>query len=215
MVNDARGGGLAGAEVIAARVVWRQGGCGCNAGGCMTLLILGMLLWSAAHLFKRIAPGPRRALGDAGKGAVALAVLGSVVLMVLGYRAAEVVPLYTLPGYLVHVNNLLMIFAFYLYAASGMRTAITRVIRHPQLTAIKTWAVAHLLVNGELASVVLFGGMLAWAVVEVILINRAEPVWVRPARVPVRKEAMAVAGTLIVVGIVMAVHNWLGVQPWG
>ena len=181
----------------------------------MTLLALGMLLWWAAHLFKRVAPEQRRALGDAGKGAVALVVLGSVVLMVLGYRAAEVVPLWSPPGFLVHVNNVLMILAFYLYAASGMKTAITRVIRHPQLTAIKTWAVAHLLVNGDLASAVLFGGMLAWAVVSVIVINRAEPVWVRPEPAPARKEAMAVAGTLIVVGVVMAIHNWLGVQPWG
>ena len=54
-------------------------------------------------------------------------------------------------------------------------------MRHPQLTAVKIWAVAHLLVNGDLASLVLFGGLLAWAVVEVIVINRSE-VWVRPAR---------------------------------
>jgi uncharacterized membrane protein len=181
----------------------------------MTLLILGMALWWAAHLFKRLAPARRAALGDKAKGPVALAVLGSVVLMVLGYRSAPQIDLWYPPGFLVHLNNLLMIFAFYLYAASGMKTAITRVIRHPQLTAIKTWAVAHLLVNGDLAALILFGGLLAWAVVAVIVINRAEPVWVRNAPAPARKEVMAAVGTLIVVGAVMAVHNWLGVQPWG
>jgi uncharacterized membrane protein len=181
----------------------------------MTLLILGMLLWWGAHLFKRLAPAQRTAMGDKAKGPVALAVLGSVVLMVLGYRAAEFVPLWTPPTFLVHVNNLLMIFAFYLYAGSGMKTAITRVIRHPQLTAVKTWAVAHLLANGDLASVILFGGLLAWAVVSVIVINRAQPEWQRNAPVPVQKEVMAVVGTVVVVGIVMAIHNWLGVQPWG
>ncbi len=180
----------------------------------MTLLILGMLLWWGAHLFKRFAPARRAAMGDKAKGPVALAILGSVVLMVLGYRAAAYVPLWSPPAFLVHVNNLLMILAFYLYAASGMKTAVTRVIRHPQLTAIKAWAVAHLLVNGDLASVILFGGLLAWAVVSVIVINRAEPVWVRNPPAPMRKEAMAVVGTLVVVGVVMAVHNWLGVRPW-
>jgi uncharacterized membrane protein len=181
----------------------------------MVILVAGLLLWWAAHLFKRVAPGPRGRMGDAGKGVVALGVVASVVLMVLGYRAAEVVPLWSLPPFVVHINNLLMVFAFYLYAASGMKTAITRVIRHPQLTAVKLWAVAHLLVNGDVASVVLFGGILAWAVVSVIVINRAQPVWERPAPVAASREVMAIVGTVVVVGVVMGLHNWLGVQPWG
>jgi uncharacterized membrane protein len=96
-----------------------------------------------------------------------------------------------------------------------MKTRITRVIRHPQLTAVKTWAVAHLLVNGDLASVILFGGLLAWAVVEVILINRAEP---RPAPnppAPVGKEIGAVLGAVLVMAAIGWVHNWLGVWPYG
>ena len=88
-------------------------------------------------------------------------------------------------------------------------------IRHPQLTAVKTWAVAHLLVNGDLASVVLFGGLLAWAVVEVILINRAVPRGPLPEPVPVGKEIGAVIGAIVVLVGIMLVHNWLGVQPWG
>lgn len=181
----------------------------------MTLIVLGLALWWAAHLFKRLAPGPRARLGDAGKGLVALGVLAGVVLMVIGYRGVEHVNVWFPPAFLTHVNNLLMLFAFYLYAASGMKTRITRVIRHPQLTAVKTWAVAHLLVNGDLASVILFGGLLAWAVVEVILINRAEPRPVPPAPAPVGKEIGAVAGAVVVMGVVMLIHNWLGVQPWG
>ena len=108
-----------------------------------------------------------------------------------------------------------MLFAVYLYAASGMKTRITRVIRHPQLTAVKTWAVAHLLVNGDLASVILFGGLLVWAVVEVVLINKAEP---RPALntpTPMGKEIGAVVGAVVVLVGIMLVHNWLGVPPWG
>ena len=181
----------------------------------MTLLVLGMLLWWGAHLFKRVAPGTRADMGDKAKGLIAVLVVASVALMVVGYRAAPQIDVWYPPAFLVHVNNLLMVFAFYLYAASGMKTAITRVIRHPQLTAIKTWAVAHLLVNGDVAAIILFGGLLAWAVVSVIVINRAEPVWVRPAPAPARKEVMAVVGTLVVVAIVMAIHNWLGVRPWG
>ncbi len=181
----------------------------------MLVLILGLALWTAAHLYKRFAPESRARLGDRGKGLVAAALVVSVVLMVLGYRAAPYVAVWTPPAFLTHVNNLLMLLAFYLYAASGMKTAITRRIRHPQLTAVKTWAVAHLLVNGDLASILLFGGMLAWAVVEVIAINRAEPVWTPPPPAPVSKEVMAVVGAVVVVGIVGAIHIWLGVNPFG
>ncbi|MES2665919.1 MAG: NnrU family protein [Pseudomonadota bacterium] len=180
----------------------------------MGMLIAGMLLWWGAHLFKRLAPGPRAALGAKGMGLVAVLVVLSVVLMVLGYRGADFVPLWSPPAFLVHLNNLLMVFAFYLYAASGAKTRITRIIRHPQLTAVKVWAVAHLLVNGDVASIILFGGMLAWAVVSVIVINRAGPAWVKPPVAPLRKEMTAVVATLVVVGLVMAIHNWLGVQPW-
>jgi uncharacterized membrane protein len=181
----------------------------------MALIVLGLALWWAAHLFKRLAPGPRARLGDPGKGLVAVGVVAGVVLMVIGYRGVEHIDLWYPPAFLTHVNNLLMLFAVYLYAASGMRTRITRVIRHPQLTAVKTWAVAHLLVNGDLASVILFGGLLAWAVVEVILINRAEPRGPLPEPAPIGKEIGAIVGAVVVTGAIGWVHNWLGVWPFG
>jgi uncharacterized membrane protein len=181
----------------------------------MTLIILGLLLWWGSHLFKRLAPGPRARLGDPGKGLVALGVVASVVLMVMGYRGHTAPDLWYPPAFLTHVNNLLMLLAVYLYAASGMKTRITRAIRHPQLTAVKTWAVAHLLVNGDLASVILFGGLLAWAVVEVILINRADPRGPLPEPAPMGKEIGAVVGAAVVTGAIGWVHNWLGVWPFG
>lgn len=181
----------------------------------MLLIILGLALWIGAHFLKRLAPDLRARMGDKGKAVLGIVTVLGVVLMIAGYRGAEYVELWPKVQALVGINNLLMVFAFYLYAASGMKTAITRKIRHPQLTAIKTWAVAHLLVNGDLASVVLFGGLLAWAVAEVIVINRADRNWVRPAPVPMSREVMAVVGALVVTGIVMGIHNWLGVQPWG
>jgi uncharacterized membrane protein len=189
----------------------------------MTLIVLGLALWWGAHLFKRLAPGPRARLGEPGKGLVAVLVLASVVLMVWGYRGSDwlgiegaaQVDLWYPPAFLTHVNNLLMLFAVYLYAASGMKTRITRAIRHPQLTAVKTWAVAHLLVNGDLASIVLFGGILAWAVVSVILINRAEPRGPLPEPAPLGKEIGAAVGAVVVTGAIGWVHNWLGVWPFG
>ncbi|KPQ07034.1 MAG: putative membrane protein [Rhodobacteraceae bacterium HLUCCA12] len=179
------------------------------------VLILGVALWAGAHLFKRLAPERRAAMGEAGKGLVAVAVLASIVLMVLGYRWAEYVHLWTPPSFLIHLNNLLMLLAIYLFAASVLKTRITRVIRHPQLTAVKTWALAHLLVKGSLAGVVLFGGLLAWAVVAVILINRAQRDWQRPAPASWISEAIAVVLALVGLWLIGTVHIWLGVWPYG
>ena len=182
----------------------------------MTLLILGVALWWAAHLFKRVAPDARARLGDPGKGIVAVAVLASVVMMYFGYGAArpEAAVWWGRNPALVGINNLLMVLAVYLYAASGAKSALARKIRHPQLTAVKTWAVAHLLVNGDLPSIILFGGLLAWAVVSVILINRAQREWVPPVAKP-GAEVKAIVATVVVTVVVMLIHNWLGYQPWG
>ena len=181
----------------------------------MIWIVLGLAMWTAAHVFKRLAPARRAAMGNAGMGLVTVAVLASVVLMVIGYRSADQIDLWYPPAFLTHINNLLMLLAVYLYAASGMKTRITAVIRHPQLTAVKTWAVAHLLVNGDLASILLFGGLLAWAVVEVIVINRAVPRPAPPAPAPIGKEIGAVVGAVVVMGAIGWVHNWLGVWPFG
>ena len=112
----------------------------------MTLLILGLLLWVAAHYFKRLMPDARAALGDKGKGLVAVAIVVSVVMMILGYRSAGYVDVWTPPAFLVHVNNTLMIFAFWVYgssAAKGAKVWPANKIRHPQLTAVKIWALVR------------------------------------------------------------------------
>ena len=154
------------------------------------LLILGVALWSGAHLFKRFAPDRRAAMGERGKGLVSVLLLVSIVLMVLGYRGAETVVLWSAPGFFTHMNNLLMLGALYLYVASVLRTRITTKMRHPQLTGVKIWALAHLLVNGDTPSFLLFGGLFVWALAEVIVLNRVAP----PGpyhEVPVEKEIAA------------------------
>ena len=148
----------------------------------MVLLISGVALWWAAHLFKRVAPGPRAALGDKGKGLVAVLLILSVFLMARGYGQAGGPVWWGRSPATTGINNLLMLLAFYLYAADGMGTRVTAWIRHPQLTGFALWAFAHLLPNGDLPSFVLFGGLLVWALAEMAVINRAQPRWTPPAR---------------------------------
>ena len=179
----------------------------------MLILILGVALWWAAHLAKRLAPDLRDRLGRSG---ITGLLLVSVLMMIVGYRVSDGPYWWGASAPLKGINNLLVLVGFYLFAASGMKTGITRRIRHPQLVGFSLWAFAHLLVNGDLPSVVLFGGLLAWAIVEIIVINRAEPRWQPPAHpIPIRKEGMALVGTLLVFGVVGMIHAWLGYNPFG
>lgn len=183
----------------------------------MALLILGLILWSAVHFFKRVLPEKRAKLGDPGKGLVALLIVGSIVLMVLGYRAADVITVWQPPSFLVHINNLLMITAFWIYgssAAKGAKAWPAYHVRHPQLFAFSIWAFAHLLVNGDLASILLFGGLLAWALATVQVINRAEPDWIPPEPAGKATYVRLAVITIVIVLIVTGIHTWLGVWPF-
>ncbi len=180
----------------------------------MTLLILGLALWILAHVFKRIAPDVRARLGEKGKGLVALALLGAVVLMVMGYRRAEFIPIYTPIEGIGHLNNLLMIIAVFLTGVGGTRGLLADKIRHPMLLGGVVFAIAHLLVNGDLASLILFGGIGLWALLQMILINRGDGEWVRPESRGVKGDAMNFAATVVLVAIIAGIHIWLGHNPF-
>ena len=180
------------------------------------LLILGVLLWSGAHVWKRLAPASRARFGESGKGIVALLSLVAIVLMVLGYRWAPYTEIWPQSRALVSFNNLLMLLSFYLFAASGMKTVVTKYVRHPQLWGVRLWAIAHLMVKGDLASLLLFGGMLVWAQIAVGLYNRDNPLWTRAEPVvSMGKEIGAVVGAVLLVGAVGYIHIWLGYRPFG
>lgn len=179
----------------------------------MAYLVLGLILWTAAHLFKRVAPELRARMGTAGKGVVALGVLAGLALMIIGYRQAESVNVWFPPAWTVHVNNLMMLGAVFLYGMSATKGRLRGAMRHPQLTAVKVWAVAHLLVNGDLASLILFGGLLGWAVLEVVVINMSED-WDRPQPGEAKKDILLVVITVVLFFAMTFVHNWLGVWPF-
>lgn len=178
----------------------------------MTLLILGVALWMAAHFFKRAMPEQRAAMGDKGKGLVTLGIVASIVLMVIGYRAAPFINVWYPPSFMVHINNLLVLLAIWMMSPAGKKGLILNKVRHPMLAGFKAWAFAHLLVNGDLASIILFGGLLAWAVIEVIVINKAEPDWTPGAPGTLAKDAMFLAASVVLLVIIGMIHGWLG--PW-
>lgn len=181
----------------------------------MTLLILGLLIWTLTHLFKRLMPDARERMGDAGKMVATVGGVVGIVLMVIGYRAAEGPVFWGRSPMLVGINNLLMLLSVYLFAASGMKLAIARRLRHPMLAGVSLWALAHLLVNGDLKSFVLFGGIWVWAILSVKTINAAQPVWEKPAEKPMKKEVIGGLAALVTYGVIAGIHYALGVATFG
>lgn len=179
----------------------------------MILLTLGVLLWAFAHYFKRLAPAMRETLGNKGKGLVAVAIVASLLMMIFGYRGADYIHVWSPPSWTVHLNNLMMLIAVFVYGMSATTGRLRGKMRHPQLTAVKIWAAAHLIVNGDLAAIILFGGLLAWAVGSVIMINRSET-WVRPKPGDPKKDILLVVITLVLFAVMTAIHTWLGVWPF-
>lgn len=184
----------------------------------MTMLIAGVVLWAAAHLFVALAPDARRALitrlGEGPyKGLFSLALVAALVLIVLGWRATPPTSLWLPPPGMRHATMLLVPIAVVLFISAHAPTDIKRIIRHPQLTGVKLWAVAHLLSNGETRSIILFGGLLVWAVLEVIFINRRDGARVKPAPVgPAKTVLSAVIGLLISAALLFA-HPWFAGVP--
>jgi uncharacterized membrane protein len=113
-----------------------------------------------------------------------------------------------------HLNNLAMLIAIFLYGVGGTKGTLYTRMRHPMLWGTVIWAASHLLVNGDLASVILFGGIGAWALVAMAAINRAGP-WARPvAGRGIKGDAMNLVGTLVIYGLIAGIHVWLGYNPF-
>lgn len=184
----------------------------------MALLILGLLLWSGMHLFKALAPQARtrivERIGFAPYRVLfALLLVAALVLIILGWRATPPVSLWLPPVGLRHVTHLLMPIAVIGFLSSRLPTDIKQVIRHPQLAGVKLWAFAHLLANGEQRSVILFGGLLAWAVAEMIVINRRDGAWQKPPRVGWGRTLASAAFGLIVTALLIWAHPWFAGMP--
>ncbi|MEQ9015937.1 MAG: NnrU family protein [Roseovarius confluentis] len=185
----------------------------------MTLLILGLILWTVAHLFKRVAPGPRAALqdrmGDASKAVFAVVLLISVVLMVMGYRGADTTFYWGRSPATTGINNLLMLIAVALYGVGNSKSRLREKMRHPMLWGTVIWAVSHILVNGDSVSLVLFGWIAVWALVEMAMINRAVTDYAPWSGGSVAGDIRLAVIAIVLYAIIAGIHTWLGYYPFG
>ena len=180
----------------------------------MIRLVLGVLLWSGVHMIP-CAARPMRArlvarLGDqAYRGVFSLAIVAAIGLMVVGWRATPPTFLYPPPAWGHDVALVLVLIGLVLFAASTFPSNIKRFVRHPQLCGVFIWAAAHLISNGEGRSVVLFGGIGAWALVAIGFINRRDGPYERPAPQPLSAELKPVVAALVAYAILFLAHPYL------
>ena len=188
----------------------------------MTLLIIGLVLFLGLHSVSIVAPAWRdaqvAARGEAAwKGIYSVASVVGLGLLVYGYGVARQSPvvLYTPPAALRHVALLLMLPVFPLLLASSLPGRIKTAAKHPMLLGVKFWALAHLLANGNLADVLLFGGFLAWAVADRISFKRRIARAIPGAKPGPWNDLIAVVGGLaIYAATLFGLHRWLiGVSP--
>nr|WP_255561573.1 NnrU family protein [Pseudohoeflea sp. DP4N28-3] len=189
------------------------------------ILILGLVIFLGIHSVRIAASDFRDAqvakLGEGPwKAVYSVIALVGLVLIVWGYGMARMNPvvLWVAPLWMSHVTALLMLVSIILLVVSQFPPGrIKAAVKHPMLLAVKIWAPAHLLVNGDLASLLLFGGFLVWAVLDRIAVKRrvraGEAVEPRPG--PVRWDVISVAvGVLVYLAFVLFLHEWLfGVAP--
>jgi len=136
----------------------------------LAILILGLVIFLGGHVFVTFRGSREKAIarlgGNGYRIAFAIVALIGLVLIIYGYgqyRAEGLIPIWSPPAFMRHITVLVMFFAVIFMTAAFVPSHIRMWLKHPMLNSIKAWALAHLLVNGDLGSIVLFGSFLAWA----------------------------------------------------
>jgi uncharacterized membrane protein len=193
----------------------------------LAIMIIGLAVFLGAHTLVALRPQRATVIARLGegpyKGLFALASLIGILLIGYGfarYRAAGYVDIWVPPHWIRHVTEALVWPAIILVVAAYVPSNIKRVVRHPMLAGVKLWALAHLLANGDLGSIILFGSILAWAVYDRIAVKQrgeaAAPVAVAASGGYRNDFIVVVAGTLLYFALGFWFHPWvIGVPVFG
>lgn len=195
----------------------------------MDMLIAGLVIFLGIHALRVWGEGVRRALllrlGSMGfKGVYSIVSLAGLYLLIVGYGQArlEPVPLWTPPPGVGHATAALMWVSMVMLAASQIpRNGIKARLRHPMVLGVKVWALSHILANGTLHDLLLFGGFLVWAVLSFRAARQrdraaleAGDITENPPTSAAATVGAVLAGTAVWAALIMAGHLWLiGVAP--
>ena len=159
----------------------------------MTYLIAGILIWSLLHFMPAVPLKFRASLisktsENTYKGLAGILIILSIVLMVLGWKAVPGSFVFAPFSWGDELCFVLMFLAFVMFFAPYIQNSVSRLVRHPQLLGFVFWGVGHILATGQLRSLVLFGGLSVWAILEILLLNRRDGAWQKPGPASVKSN---------------------------
>lgn len=187
------------------------------------VLILGLIIFLGAHTFITFRNARAAAIARLGVGYRALftlVALAGLVLIVYGYgqyRAHDWTQVWSPPTFMRHITIGLMLFAVIFFTAAFVPSHIKTKLKHPMLAGVKTWALAHLLSNGDLGSILLFGAFLAWGVYARIAAKRRSDMGATSAPTGWANDVIVVAlGIVIYLALGYSFHPMvIGVPVFG
>ena len=185
----------------------------------MALLLAGITVWFVVHLFPAMAPAARDnvifKLGEnAYKGLFSLLILAALLMIVFGWKTSTPQAVYTPPFMPGLLPSAMVFVALVLFFSSKLDTHARRVLRHPQMAGTLVWAATHLLTNGDSRSLALFGGLGAWAVLEIVLCNRRDGPRAELPAASLKSDLVAVVIGGVAWGVIGHFHlSLFGVAP--
>jgi uncharacterized membrane protein len=185
----------------------------------MIWLVSGIVLWAVMHFIPAGLPDFRKwIMSQVGettyRGVFALLVVIALVMIIAGWRSTVPVVIYAPPAWGPNATFLLMFVAIVLFGAAHAKTNIKRVIRHPQLNGLLLWSLGHIVSNGDIRSLLLFGGLGLWASIEIALLDHRDGEWIKPERASLRSEAIGATVGVVVFLVLIALHPYFaGVSP--
>lgn len=178
----------------------------------MTIMVVGMLLFFGVHLVPSMVKLRRTLVNVLGedpyKGFYSVIALTGFILIIYGKSVSPFRSLWQPPTWGVHVAALIMVFSFIFLAASNMKTNIRRITRHPMLWGVTFWSIAHLLANGDQASLLLFGSFLVYSLFAMYSANK-RGAKKQKRTYPLSKDFLTIVIGLAVYSFFLYFHAWI------
>jgi uncharacterized membrane protein len=191
----------------------------------VAIMVLGLAVFLGAHVFVTFRPQRARVVARLGewpyKGLFSLVSFLGLAILVYGfieYRAEGLIPVWSPPTWTRHVTEALVWPAAICVVAAYVRGNIYRKLKHPMLVGVKLWAFAHLIANGDLGGIVLFGSILAWAVFDRISLKRRSDPGAPPIPIGggINDLIAIVLGTLLFLALGFWFHPYIiGLKVFG
>ena len=178
----------------------------------MLTLTLGIVIFFMVHLIPTFVGLRQKLMAWKGERfytlAYSCAAMTGLILIIIGKGRAEYIPLWEPPDWAYYITPPAMMIALILLPAAYLPTNLKRYLRHPFLTGLALWALSHLLVNGDLASMLLFGGFGAFAFFDMWSSNR-RGAKKSEKRLSIYRDIILVTVGLVLFGLVLHLHTYL------